>query len=256
MYGVIIAFKNFNMRLGIMKSPFVGFDNFERFLTHPYTWRLLRNTVLLSFYQIIFAFPVPIIFALMLNEVRHQKYKKLVQTVSYLPNFISSVAVVGMIVMMLSPSSGFVNKVLVSWFGVEPIYFMTEQRWFRPIYILSGIWQSTGWNAIIYLAALSAIDQQLYEAATIDGAGRFKQIWHITLPSIKPTIVILFILSLGSMLSVGSEKIILMYSPITYEVADVISTFVYRVGLFDAQYSYSTAIGLMNSVINLILLIV
>lgn len=255
MYGVIIAFKEFNMRLGIWNSPFVGFEQFERFLTHPYFWRLLRNTLLLSLYSFIFAFPIPIVFALLLNEVRNLTFKKFVQTVSYLPHFISMVAIVGMIVMMLSPSSGFVNKILTSVLGIDPIYFMAEQKWFRPIYILSGIWQGTGWSAIIYLAALSGIDQEQYEAVAIDGGGRFKQLWHITLPGIKPTIVILFILNLGSLFSVGYEKIILMYSPITYETADVISTFVYRVGLFDAKYSYSTAIGLLNSVINLILLV-
>ncbi|HOJ09732.1 MAG TPA: ABC transporter permease subunit [Clostridiales bacterium] len=254
MYGVTIAFKDFNMRIGILNSPFVGFKHFERFITHPYFWKLMRNTVLLSCYSLIFSFPIPIVFALLLNEVRNIKFKKFVQTVSYLPHFISTVAIVGMIVMMLSPSSGFINKLLTSWFEIEPIYFMSEQCWFRPIYIISGIWQSTGWNAIIYLAALSSIDQELYEAISIDGGGRFRKIWHITLPGIKPTIVILFILGLGSMLSVGSEKIILMYSPITYEVADVVSTFVYRVGLFDAQYSYSTAVGLMNSIVNVILL--
>jgi putative aldouronate transport system permease protein len=255
MYGAIIAFKDFNMRLGIFDSPFVGFDNFVRFITHPYCWRLVRNTLLLSFYSFVFSFPVPIIFALILNEVRNIKFKKFVQTVSYLPQFISTVAIIGMVVMMLSPSSGFINKILSATFGMEPIYFMAEQSWFRPIYIISGIWQSTGWSAIIYLAALSGIDQQLYEAIAMDGGGRLKQMWHITLPGIKPTIVILFILNLGSLLSVGSEKIILMYSPITYEVADVISTFVFRVGLFDAEYSYTTAVGLLNSIVNMIMLI-
>ncbi len=256
MYGIQIAFKNFKLGLGILGSPWVGLDNFIRFIEHPYFFRLVRNTFLISLYSLIFSFPAPILFALILNEVRAVRFKKFVQTVSYLPNFISTVAVVGMITMILSPSTGFVNNILTRLFGIEPIYFMMEQRWFRTIYIASGIWQGTGWSAIIYLAALSGINPELYEAATIDGAGRFRQILAITLPGIRDTIVILFIISLGSLLSVGSEKIILMYNAMTLEVADVISSFVYRVGLLDAKYSYSTAIGLMNSIINLIFLLI
>ncbi len=255
MYGIQIAFKNFKFGLGIVGSQWVGLKHFIRFFNHPYCFRLIRNTFLISLYSLIFGFPAPILFALILNEVRAAKFKKFVQTVSYLPNFISTVAIVGMITMILSPSTGFVNNILKTVFGMEPIYFMMEPRWFRTIYIASGIWQSCGWNAIIYLAALSGINPELYEAATIDGAGRFRQILAITLPGIRDTIVVLFILNLGSLLSVGSEKIILMYNSMTRDVADVISSFVYRVGLIDSDYSYSTAVGLLNSVVNMIFLL-
>ena len=255
MYGIQIAFKNFKFGLGIVGSQWVGLKHFIRFFNHPYCFRLIRNTFLISLYSLIFGFPAPILFALILNEVRAAKFKKFVQTVSYLPNFISTVAIVGMITMILSPSTGFVNNILKTVFGMEPIYFMMEPRWVRTIYIASGIWQSCGWNAIIYLAALSGINPELYEAATIDGAGRFRQILAITLPGIRDTIVVLFILNLGSLLSVGSEKIILMYNSMTRDVADVISSFVYRVGLIDSDYSYSTAVGLLNSVVNMIFLL-
>ena len=253
MYGVQIAFKNFKFGLGITGSQWVGLKNFARFLNHPYCLRLIRNTFLISFYSMLFSFPAPIAFALLLNEVRAQKFKKFVQTVSYLPNFISTVAVIGMVTMILSPSTGFVNNIIKA-FGGQPIYFMMEPRWFRTIYIASGIWQGTGWSAIIYLAALSSINPELYEAATIDGAGRFRQMLAITLPGIRDTIVVLFILNLGSLLSVGSEKIILMYNSMTKDVADVISSFVYRVGLIDSDYSYSTAVGLLNSLVNMVFL--
>lgn len=255
-YGIVIAFKDYAMRRGILGSPWASpfYRYFERFVSHPYFFRLLRNTILLNAYSLLFSFPVPILFALLLNEMRSHRYKKIVQTVSYMPNFISTVAMVGMLTMMLSPSAGFVNGFLQGTLGLKPIYFMSEPGWFRTIYIASDIWQHTGWNAIIYLAALSGISPELYEVATIDGAGRLQKMWHISLKGITPTVVILLILRVGSMLSVGSEKILLMYSPLTYEVADVLSSFVYRIGFVEAQYSFSTAINLFSSVVNVLML--
>ena len=255
MYGVIIAFKDFHGRLGILRSPWVGFEHFIRFFTHPYFPRLIRNTFLLSFYDLLFGFPAPIILALMLNELRSRTYKRLVQTVSYLPHFISVVSIVGMLTLLLSPTTGIVNVILVKVFGMKPIYFMAEPRWFRFLYVSSGIWKNVGWGAIIYLAALSNVDVQLYDAAVVDGASRLRSIWHITLPSIKPTIVILLVLRIGTLFSVGYQKVVLMYTPATYETADVIGSYVYRRGLQYADFSYGAAVGLFDSVINVVLLI-
>ena len=255
MYGVVIAFKDFNARLGILGSPWIGFEQFIRFFTHPYFFRLVRNTFLLSFYSLLLGFPAPIILALMLNELRNQTYKRFVQTVSYLPHFISIVAIVGILTLLLSPTNGFVNVVLTKVFGMEPIYFMAEPGWFRPLFVGSGIWQNIGWGAILYLAALSQVDVQLYDAAIVDGTSRMQKIWHISLPSIMPTIAILLILRIGSLFYVGFEKVILMYNPVTYSTADVIGSYVYRRGLQYAEFSYGAAVGLFNSVINVILLI-
>jgi putative aldouronate transport system permease protein len=254
MYGVIIAFKDYTPGLGIMGSPWVGIRWFKDFFNSIYFFRLLRNTILISLYGIIWGFPIPIIFALLLNEVRDGIFKRSIQTVSYLPHFISLVVVVGMIIELTSVD-GIINQIIRR-LGYAPIDFMNEPRWFRTIFIGSGIWQNFGWNSIIYLAALSSIDPQLYEAAKIDGAGRWQQMRYITLPSIMPTAIILLILNLGSLLSVGFEKIILMYNPRTYEVADVISTYVYRRGILGGEYSFGAAVGLFNSVANLILLII
>ena len=255
MYGVVIAFKDFNARLGILGSPWIGFEQFIRFFTHPYFFRLVRNTFLLSFYSLLLGFPAPIILALMLNELRNQTYKRFVQTVSYLPHYISIVAIVGILTLLLSPTNGFVNVVLTKVFGMEPIYFMAEPGWFRPLFVGSGIWQNIGWGAILYLAALSQVDVQLYDAAIVDGTSRMQKIWHISLPSIMPTIAILLILRIGSLFYVGFEKVILMYNPVTYSTADVIGSYVYRRGLQYAEFSYGAAVGLFNSVINVILLI-
>lgn len=252
MYGVQIAFKNFEPGKGIWGSPWVGFKHFISFFDSYYFGRLIRNTLLLKIYQLIFAFPAPIILALLLNEVRNSAFKRTVQTVTYLPHFISTVVICGIILDFLS-MDGLINN-LLSMIGIDPIPFMLKPEWFRTVYITSGIWQGIGWNSIIYLAALSNIDPQLYEAATIDGASRFKQMWHITLPGILPTIAILFILEIGQMMKVGADKILLLYNPATYETADVISTFVYRKGILQMSYSYSAAIDLFNSIINLILL--
>jgi putative aldouronate transport system permease protein len=254
MYGVTIAFKEYNSRLGLLRSPWIGFEHFRRFFAHPYFFALMRNTFLLSFYDLVFGFPAPIIFALMLNELRNETYKKTVQTISYLPHFIAMPAVVGMLFLILSPSTGFVNRILFT-IGIEPIHFLIQPGWFRPVFVLSGIWQELGWGAIIYLAQLSRIDPELYEAATVDGAGRGRLMWHVSLPGLKPVISILLILRIGRLLSVGAEKVILMYNPFTYETADVIGSFVYRRGLQMADFSYATAVGLFGSVISLILVL-
>lgn len=254
MYGVIIAFKDFNMRRGIMASEWVGFEHFVSFFQHPFFWRLLRNTLLLNIYNLLWYFPLPIVFALMLNEIRNVYFKKFVQTVSYLPHFISTVSLVGMLFLILSPQTGFINRIIVS-MGMEPIYFMAETSWFRTIFISSGIWQNLGWDAIIYLAALTSVDAEQYEAARIDGASRLQQIWRITLPAISGTIVIMLILKMGGMMSSNTDKVLLMQSPITYEVSDVIGTYVYRRGLVEAEYSLGSAIDLFNSAINITLLL-
>ena len=253
MYGALIAFKDFSPGRGFSRSPWVGFAHFIRFFNSPYFYRLLRNTFLISFYGLIFGFPAPIILALLLNEVRHSPFKRTIQTITYLPHFISLIVICGMIV-DFSLSTGLFNDI-IKFFGGQRFPLLQQPSLYRPIYITSDIWQHVGWGTIIYLSALSAIDPQLYEAAMIDGAGRFRQLFAITLPSIAPTIVILLILRIGQLLSVGYEKTLLLYNPATYETADIISTYVYRVGLLEQNWSYSTAIGLFNSAINFFLLI-
>ena len=253
MYGALIAFKDFSPGKGILESPWVGFKWFNEFFESVYFFRLIKNTLLLSIYSLIFGFPVPIVFALLLNEVKNEKFKRTVQTISYLPHFISLVVVVGIMVNFLSPTDGIVNIILKR-MDIEPVDFMGDAKWFRTIYIGSGIWQHFGWGSIIYLAALSSIDLQLYEASRIDGANRWQQMLNVTLPGIAPTVVMMLILNLGGLMNVGFEKIILMYNPSTYEVADVISTYVYRRGLLGAQYSFGAAVGLFNAVINFLFL--
>ncbi len=251
MSGIILAFKDFKPALGIWGSPFTGDYGFEHFLAFfgsSFFGRTITNTILISLYQLIFGFPMPIILALMLNELRNPKFKKVMQTITYFPHFISTVVVCGMLTDFCL-SDGLFNQI-TGFFGVPSVSMLSEPKLFRTIYVASGIWQSMGWDSIIYLAAIAGIDTQLYEAASLDGAGRFKKIWHITLPGIKGTVVILFIMAIGKMMSVGSEKILLLYNPSTYKTADVISTYVYRKGLLDQDYSYSTAVNLFNSVIN------
>ncbi|MDI6619307.1 MAG: ABC transporter permease subunit [Clostridiales bacterium] len=252
MYGLIISFENFSPYRGILKGPWVGFKYFIEFFNSTFFWRLMRNTFLLNVYSIIFGFPAPIILALIVNGITAKFYKKSVQTISYLPHFVSTVVVVGMVVNFLSPTTGLINHVL-SFFGQKPINFMIMPRWFRTIYIASGIWQEVGWSSIIYLAALSGVDSGLYEAAKVDGANKIQQTIFITLPSILPTIIIMLILRMGNMLSVGAEKVLLMYNPLTYEVADVINTYVYRIGIGNSEFSYGSAVGLFQSAINFIL---
>ena len=253
MYGVVIAFQNFKVSKGISGSTWVGFENFRRFFNDVYFWRLIRNTVSISVLSIVFSFPVPILLALMLNEVRKSWFKRTVQTLTYMPHFISTVVVCSLLHTFFG-ANGLFPELLES-FGGTGRSLLGQSKYFYAIYIGSGIWAEAGWSSIIYLAALSGIDQQQYEAARVDGAGRFRQMWNITLPGIMPTVVMLLILKIGKVLSVGYEKIILLYEPLTYEVADVISTYVYRKGLIDADYSYSTAINLFNSVINIALLL-
>lgn len=254
MYGAIIAFKDFTPGDTILTSRWVGVRWFEEFFRSIYFVRLIKNTFLLSGLGLLFNFPIPIVFALLLNEVKREKLKGMVQTVSYLPHFISLVVMVGIMSNFLSPTDGIINSFLVG-LGMEPINFMGESKWFRPLYIGSGVWQNFGWNSIIYMAALTSIDPNLYEAAKIDGCNRWREIYHITIPGIMPTAIMLLILALGNLMNVGFEKIILMYSPATYEVADVISTYVYRRGILSAQYSFGAAVGLFNSLINFILLV-
>ena len=252
-YGALIAFKKYTPAKGFLGSPWIGFDNFIRFFKSINFVRLVKNTVLLSLCSIIFGFPAPIILALLLNEVRNEKYKRIVQTTTYLPHFISIVVVCGIIKNFLGVD-GVINDMILK-LGGEKISFMQRSDLFRPIFIMSGVWQEVGWGSIIYLAALSRIDPTLYQAATIDGAGRFRQLLHVTLPGISMTIVVLFILRMGKVMTIGFEKVMLLYSPAIYDTSDVISTYVYRVGLKEFSYSYSTAIGLFNSFINCLFLI-
>ncbi|HZG84016.1 ABC transporter permease [Paenibacillus sp.] len=253
MYGAIIAFKDFSPMKGILGSEWVGFQHFQDFFSSYYFWRILKNTVIISLFALLFVFPAPIILALLINEVRNQGFRRVVQTVSYMPYFISLVVICGMITDFTS-SNGIIN-ILFTYFGYDGTAMLQNPGLFRPIYILSEIWQKVGWESIIYIAALMSIDQEQYEAARIDGASRLKQMLHITLPGLLPTITIMFILRMGNMLDVGFEKIILLYNPITYETADVISSFVYRKGLLEFGWSYSSAVGLFNSLVNLMLLV-
>lgn len=253
MYGAVIAFKNFVPAKGITGSPWIGFQHFQSFLTGPYFFRLLRNTLLISGYDILFNFTSSIVFAILLNELRCERYKKLVQTFTYLPHFISTMVVCGLISTFVG-REGLINDI-VAFFGGERVNFLAEPSKFRPIFIISNIWQGIGWNSIVYLAALTNVDQQLYEAATIDGAGKLRKIWSVTIPGIMPTIIVMFILRMGSILTVGYEKIILLYNPLTYETADVISSFVYRRGLMESDYSFSAAVGLLNSIVNFAMVI-
>lgn len=255
MYGVQIAFKDFNPIDGIWGSEWVGFKHFKRFFDSYYFWDLIRNTVGISLYSLIAGFPIPIILALSLNEAKDNWFKRTVQTVTYAPHFISVVVMAGIIITFLTPSTGIVNYFIKA-LGFEPIEFLTDPKWFKSVYVWSGIWQNAGWGTIIYLAALSGVDPQLHEAAIMDGATRLQRIWYINIPAITPTIIILLILNMGSFLSVGFEKILLLQNPLNMESSDVISTFVYRVGLVEGQYSFGTAVDLFNAVINATLLII
>jgi putative aldouronate transport system permease protein len=253
MYGVIIAFKDFTPRAGILGSPWVGLKHLQTFWSSYYFWRLLRNTLLISLYNVAFGFPAPILLALLLNEVRIRGFKRAVQTLTYIPYFVSLIVICG-IVVDFTASDGVINDV-ISALGGERRNLLADPNLFRAIHVTSEIWQHVGFNSIIYLAAISSISSELYEAAVMDGAGRLQQAWHITLPGIAPTAIILLILRLGRMMAVGYEKIILLYNPLTYETADVISSFVFRKGLLEFNFSYSTAVGFFNSIINLAMLV-
>ena len=251
MFGLVIAFQNYKPRLGFLKSAFVGLEHFKNFINDYYFKRVLSNTIRISVTNLIFSFPCPILLAIFISELRSKKYSKIVQTITYIPHFIS-VVVVTSIIMDLTGRNGAITTFLAK-FGFTPVTMLNEPKYFLPLYIISGIWQNIGWNSIVYLAALLAIDAQLYEAARIDGAGKLRQLWSITLPCLLPTIVVMLILQVGKMFNVGYEKIILMYNPMTYEVADVINSYVYREGLLNLNYSYAAAVGMFNSIVSLIL---
>lgn len=251
LYGILIAFKDYSPMDGIWGSQWVGLKHFIDFFSSVSFVRVVRNTLLLNFYLIVFGFPAPIILALLLNEVRHKFFKRTVQTITYMPHFISMVVICGIIVDFTS-SSGIITQ-LFRWLGFDYVNLLQEAHLFRGIYVVSDIWQSVGWGSIIYLAALSGVDSALYEAASIDGAGKLKQLFHVTLPAITPTIVIMLIMRIGNIMSLGADKVILLYNPVTYETADIISSFVYRKGLIEADQSFATAVGLFNSVINFLL---
>ncbi|HML45477.1 MAG TPA: ABC transporter permease subunit [Clostridia bacterium] len=253
MFGVTIAFQDYRAARGIMNSKWVGFKHFLSFFNSIYAWRLIRNTVVISVYSILFGFPAPILLALLINEIKHSQFKSVVQTISYMPHFISTVVICGVLVDFLA-SDGVITDLLVTLGGTRT-NLLAEAGAFRTIYVGSSVWQSVGWGSIIYLATLSGTDPNLYEAAVIDGAGRFRQAVHITLPTLVPLIVLQLIMRMGNIMSVGYEKIILLYSGLTYDTADVISSYVYRRGLQQGEYSFGAAVGLFNSVINLCLLV-
>nr|WP_275900879.1 ABC transporter permease subunit [Paenibacillus periandrae] len=253
MVGNLMAFQEYSIMKGFFASPWAGTKYFQQFLTDPYFWKVVRNTLMINVYSLIFYFPAPIIFAILMNELRVQLFKRVIQTVTYVPHFLSTVVVAGMLVNFLS-TTGLINQI-THMFGMEAKTFMSLPEWFRTIFISSEIWQGMGWNSIIYLAALASIDPLLYEAATIDGANRWHKIRHITLPGISTVATILFLLTIGHMLSVGFEKIILLYSGPTYETADVIQSFVYRRGLIDADFSFAAAVGIFQSVLSLVLIV-
>lgn len=255
MYGAQIAFKDFIPVKGIQGSPWVGFKHFTRFFNSPYFSEILGNTLILSIYSLVVGFPLPIAFALMLNYQKNLKFKKIVQTASYAPHFISVVVVCGMILLFTSPSSGIINT-LIKALGGEPIHFMGKAKYFRHIYVWTGIWQDLGWSAIIYIGALAGVSPELHEAAMVDGATIWQRIWHIDIPGILPTIIILLIMNAGSILGVGFEKTYLLQNDMNTKYSEVISTYVYKTGLSKAQYSYGSAIGLFNSTVNFLILTV
>lgn len=252
MGGIVMAFQNFRPSLGISGSDWVGLKHFFDFFQDRNFWTLMRNTFKMSFYDIIIGFPAPIIIALLLNELKSKFFKSGIQTAIYMPNFIAMVVLCGMIVDFCA-TEGVVNSVLAT-FGIEPKNLLMDSKMFLPIYLITNVWQYAGWNSIIYMAAITGINTELYDAAYVDGCGRFKRLWHVTLPGLLPTIVIMLVLRFGSIMTVGFEKILLIYNPLTYETADVISTYVYRLGLHGGNYSYATAVGLFNSVINFVFL--
>ncbi len=250
MVGIVTAFQNYSLFLGIRGSEWIGFDNFIRFFNDPNFFRIIKNTFVLGSVNLLWAFPAPIILALLINEVVHPKMKRFVQTATYLPYFVSVVVIVG-IMKTIFGDTGIVNGLLAN-FGVDPIQFFNESGYFRSLYVGSGIWQEIGYASILYLAAITGIDPEMYEAAKMDGCSKFKQIFYITLPALRPTIIVLLILAIGGIISVGFDKILLMYSPATYDVADVISTYVYRKGIIDQDYGFSSAIGLFNSLVSIV----
>lgn len=257
LYGIIIAFKDvapFDGFRGIFTSEWVGLKHFHAFTGSYYFWDILGNTVMISLYRLLFGFPAPIVLALLMNEVRVAAFKKIVQTISYLPHFISMVVMAGLTTTVFALDGGTINDLLQK-LGFEPLYFLGDSRYFRSVLVSTGIWKEIGWGTIIYLAAIAGIDPQLYEAAVVDGASKLRQIWHITIPGILFVIVIMFIFAAGGLLNAGFEQIFLLYSPPVYKVADIIDTYVYRKGLVEMQYSFATAVALFKSVIAMALLL-
>ena len=254
MLGLSIAFKDFNAFLGFDKSPWVGFKYFEQFFNSIYLWRLVRNTLLINLYDLVFNFPAAIVLALLINELQNRRFKKTVQTITYLPYFISSVVIASMVVQFLSPSSGVINNMIAA-MGGDRQYFMVQPEAFRTIYTLMNLWKNIGWNSIIFLAAISGINGELYEACMVDGGGYLRRMWHITLPGIAGTIVVLLIMRLGHVMDAGYETILLLQNNANLETSDVIGTYVYRRGLKGGEYSYGTAVGMFQSVIGFALVI-
>ncbi|MCI1774911.1 MAG: ABC transporter permease subunit [Paenibacillus lautus] len=255
MYGIVIAFQDFNIFGGISGSEWVGVAQFERLLQSDEFLQVLINTLLISLYKITILFPIPIVIALMLNEVRRMFFKRTIQTIIYLPHFLSWVIISGLFLNILSPTGGIVNEIIRS-FGGEPISFFTDNSLFRSLVVFTAGWKEIGWNAIVFIAAIAGIEQEQYEAAAIDGAGRIRQMWSISLPGMLPTIVLMFILRIGSLLEAGTEQILTMYNPLVYETGDVIGTYVYRMGLGQQDYSFSTAVGLFNSAVGFLLIVI
>lgn len=249
MYGIIIAFENFSPFKGFIGSEWVGLEHFRWFLKEPKFWVVMKNTLILNGYDILFGFTAPIVFALLANEIAGKAFKRIMQTISYLPHFLSWIVVSGVVYQLLSPSTGMVNSALTSLFGIKPIFFMTELSMFRTIVVITEIWKNIGWSAILYFSVIAGIDTQLYDAAMIDGAGRIRQTFHVTIPGMIPMIVLLFLLRLSSIFSIGFERIFLLQNPIVYPVSDVISTYTYRLGIEQAQFSLTTAIGLTQSLL-------
>ncbi|WP_312148532.1 ABC transporter permease [Paenibacillus odorifer] len=253
--GSIMAFQNYNIFKGFTGSPWVGLDQFRRMFTYPEFLRILENTILIGLYDMVFAFPVPIIFALLLNEVRKAFYKRILQTVVYLPHFLSWVIIGGIMIGILSPTTGIVNQILNT-FGLDSVYFLGEDSYIRTILVGTGIWKDSGWGTIVYLAALAAVNPELYEAARIDGANRWKQTLSITIPTILPTIMIMFLLHIGNFLDFGFERVFVFINSLNETNGDILDTYIYRVGLIDQQYSYTTAIGLFKSFVGLLLVMI
>jgi putative aldouronate transport system permease protein len=254
MYGVQIAFKNFIFRLGIIKSPWIGLTNFKQLFAMGSFREVFRNTIIISTLKLLFGFPAPIIFAILLNEIAGLRFKKIIQTVSYLPHFVSWIILAGIFMPLLAPSTGPIN-ILLNNFGFKSIYFLADKKWFRPVLVATSIWKGVGWGSIIYLASLSGIDSQLYEAAEIDGAGRFRKMISITLPSLYPVITIMLIFAVGGIVGDDFDQIFNLYSPAVYSVGDVLGTYTYRVGLVEARYSFSAAVGLFTNAISFVLIL-
>lgn len=253
MYGLVLAFKDFDVSKGILDSPWVGLKHFQEFFSNNYSYKLIWNTVMLRMWHLVFGFPVPIILALLLNELTNEKFKRFVQSSSYLPHFISVVVVCGMIVSFLA-SDGLVSEI-VKFFGGKPYPWLMSPEWFRPIWLVSGIWQEAGWTSVIYLAALTAINLELYEAAAIDGANRWQRLIHITIPGILPTVMVLLLLRVGQFLAMDYQKVLLLYTGATYETADILGTYIYRRGILGADFSFATAVGLFQSLVGLVFIV-